>query len=142
VSPTSEASGHRSLPHTADVRIEAWGRNREECLIEVLCGLVESFADVSGVRARTVEYVQLPAGTDEDLLLGLLGEVIARLDVEGRVPVDAEAEVIDGEVGVRLAMADLDDVPIVAAPPKAVPLHQLHFAPGPAGWSCHVIVDV
>jgi len=124
------------------VRIEAWGRSREECLIEALCGLVESFADVSGVRATTVEYLRLPEGSHEDLLVDLLNEVIARLDVDGLVPVDAEAEVVDGGVGVRLAMADVAAVSIIAATPKAVSLHQLRFAPGPRGWACCLIVDV
>lgn len=140
--PTPERRGHTSLPHTTDVRIQAWGSSREECLIEALRALVDSFADVSDVRPTLMEYLRLSEGTDEDLLVGLLTEVIVRLDVDGRIPVDAEAEVVDGQVGVRLAMADLDDVDVVAAAPKAVSLHQLHFAPGPRGWSCQVIVDV
>jgi SHS2 domain-containing protein len=139
--PAAELRGHRSLPHTADVRIEAWGRTREECLIEAVCGLVDSFADVTGTRPTIVEYLCLPEGTDEELLLALLNEVITRVDVDGRVPVDAEAEVVDDRVGVRLAMAELDEVQVVAAAPKAISLHQLRFATGPRGWACRIIVD-
>ncbi|MDT0468626.1 archease [Streptomyces gibsoniae] len=40
-------SGHRALPHTADVRVEAWGTTQEQCLEEAALGLVEFFADTS-----------------------------------------------------------------------------------------------
>ena len=40
--------GHRTVPHTADLRIEAWGPAREGCIAEVVRGLVDSFAVVAG----------------------------------------------------------------------------------------------
>ena len=39
--------GHRTVPHTADLRIEAWAPTREECLAEAVRGLVDSFAVVA-----------------------------------------------------------------------------------------------
>ena len=41
-------AGHRTVPHTADLRIEAWAVTCEECLAEALRGLVGSFAAVVG----------------------------------------------------------------------------------------------
>jgi SHS2 domain-containing protein len=43
-------AGHRTVPHTADLRIEAWAATREECLAEAVRGLVGSFAAVAGVQ--------------------------------------------------------------------------------------------
>ncbi len=43
--------GHRNVPHTADLRIEAWGPTREDCIAEALRGLVESFAEMHGAGA-------------------------------------------------------------------------------------------
>ncbi|MGW6907761.1 archease [Streptomyces sp. NPDC054940] len=138
----SGGSGHRTVPHTADVRIEAWGVSRERCLVEAALGMVECFADLTAVRPTSVERVHLEEDSDEELLTALLDEVVFRLDVDGRVPVDLEADTTDGDLDVRLALADLADVEVTGATPKGISWHGLHFGPGPYGWSCAVTVDV
>ncbi|GAA4083762.1 archease [Streptomyces shaanxiensis] len=138
----SGGSGHRAVPHTADVRIEAWGVSRERCLVEAALGMVECFADLTAVRPTSVERVRFAEESDEDLLTALLDEVVFRLDVDGQVPVDLEADTTDGDLDVRLALADLADVEVTGATPKGVSWHGLHIGPGPYGWSCEVTVDV
>lgn len=136
------AGGHRTVPHTADVRIEAWGTSREQCLAEAVLGMVECFADVSGVRAKAVRRVQVAEGSDDELLAALLDEVVFRLEVDGEVPVDVEAETIDGGLDVRMAVTDVGSVPITGAVPKAVSWNELRLAPDPYGWACAVTIDV
>ncbi|MFI6007470.1 archease [Streptomyces sp. NPDC051243] len=138
----SGGSGHRAVPHTADVRIEAWAVSRERCLVEAALGMVECFADVTAVRPTSVERVRFAEDSDEELLTALLDEVVFRLDVDGRVPVDLEADTTDGDLDVRLALADLADVEVTGASPKGISWHGLHIGPGPYGWSCAVTVDV
>ncbi|MBD0422435.1 archease [Streptomyces sp. TRM S81-3] len=135
-------SGHRLVPHTADVRIEAWGASREECLAEAALGLVGCFADVSAVRPTAVERVRFAEASGDELLAALLDEVVYRLEVHGQVPVDIETEAADGGLEVRLAVAALADVEIVGAAPKGVSWHELRFGPDAYGWSCAVTVDV
>jgi SHS2 domain-containing protein len=135
-------SGHRALPHTADMRIEAWGASRERCLVEATRGMVECFADVTTARPTAVEHFRLAKVSDDDLLTVLLDEVIFRLEVPGMVAVDVEAETVDGCLDVRLALADLADVEIIGAVPKGVSWHELRIGPDPYGWSCAVTVDV
>ncbi|WP_031224121.1 archease [Streptomyces roseochromogenus] len=135
-------AGHRTVPHTADVGIEAWGPSRERCLAEAVLGLVECFADLSGVRPTAVERLELAEGSDEELLATLLDEVVYRLEVRGEVPVDVEAEAVGDGLGIRLAVAGLDTVEVTGAPPKGVSWHRLHIGPDPYGWSCGVTVDV
>lgn len=55
-------SGHRLVPHTADVRIEAWGTTWENCLVEAVLGMVDSFADVSAVRPTAVQRAPFQPG--------------------------------------------------------------------------------
>ncbi|CAM5258661.1 archease [Streptomyces aurantiogriseus] len=136
------SSGHRTVPHTADIRIDAWGTSRERCLVEAAMGMVECFADVTAVRPTAVERLQLDEASDDDLLTALLDEVVYRLEVHGQVPVDVEAESTDAGMDVRLAVATLADVEIIGAVPKAVAWHELHMGPDPYGWSCAVTVDV
>ncbi|MDN0198787.1 archease [Streptomyces sp. S.PNR 29] len=134
-------SGHRAVPHTADIRIEAWGASRERCLAEAVLGMVECFADVSRVRPTAVDRVRLAEASDEDLLATLLDEVIFRLEVHGQVPVDVEADEDDEGLDVCLAVAGLQEVEITGAAPKAVAWHELRIGPDAYGWSCAVTID-
>jgi SHS2 domain-containing protein len=38
-----QTSGHRSVPHTADLRIEAWAPTRDGCIRQAVLGTVASF---------------------------------------------------------------------------------------------------
>ncbi|MGI5346968.1 archease [Streptomyces sp. CA-250714] len=159
-SPQREERGHRTVPHTADVRIEAWGGSREQCLAEAVLGMVECFADLTGLseaEAHSVRHLRVTGNSDADLLATLLDEIVFRVEVHGEVPVAVETETVEtaptdrasaaaasggNEVEVRLAVRDLASVPITGAPPKAVSWNELQLEPGPSGWSCAVTVDV
>jgi len=132
-------AGYRTVPHTADVRIEAWAPSREECVAQAASGMLASFLDLSSAVPVASVSARLDPDTDEDLLVGVLDELIYRLDTDGRIPV-AVAVAPDGEVSV--AMADPATVALIGAVPKAVSLHELRFAAGPDGWACSVTVDV
>ncbi|MGC3005300.1 hypothetical protein ACPF8X_44675, partial [Streptomyces sp. G35A] len=68
----------------------------------------------------------LPPGDDEDLLVGLLDEVIFRLDTEGTLPLDCDVRPTgDGGLRVRWRSTSTDAVELVGAVPKAVSLHAL-----------------
>ncbi|GAA2430378.1 archease [Streptomyces macrosporus] len=134
--------GHRGVPHTADVRVEAWAPTREECLAQAVRGACASFLDLTDavpVRRRDVE---VRADTDEDLLVALLDEVVYRLDTDGEVPVGVDLEPVPGGLRAGLRMADADALPVTGAAPKAVTLHGLRLAEGPDGWTCSVTLDV
>jgi phage shock protein A len=136
--------GHRSVPHTADLRIEAWAPTREECLAEAARGLVDSFAVVAAARPRRTAERRFIAGSDEDLLVAIIDEVIYRLDADGEIPVTVDVRAAPGG-GVVLSMqlAGMGEAEITGAAPKAASLHDLRCAPGPAGrWSCGITIDV
>lgn len=137
------AVGYRSVPHTADARIEAWAPTREQCVAEAITALVAGFAAVpEAVPTSQVEFTVEP-GADDDMLVSVLDEVIYRLDTTGQLPVQAEVQVVEGGgLEVRLLMTDTDRVDVVGAVPKAVSLHELRFAHEAGGWSCAVTVDV
>jgi SHS2 domain-containing protein len=144
----SAGSGRRTVPHTADLRIEAWAPTREECVAQAVLAMVESFADIATPgevsATRRTDVVELPvaAGTDEDMLAGALDEVIFLLDTAGQVPVEAAVQPDDGGLRVRLAMTDAERVELIGAVPKAVSLSDLRFGRSAGGWSCEVTVDV
>jgi SHS2 domain-containing protein len=134
--------GHRSVPHTADVRIEAWAPTRERCVAEAVAALVDSFAEAPDSEpAQTVRF-HVDPGSDEDMLVAVLDEVIFRLDVEGQLPVAAEVAASDGGLDVQLRTVDAGRTELVGAVPKAVSLHELRFGRDADGWSCQVTLDV
>ncbi len=136
------AQGHRTMPHTADVRVEAWGPNREACIAEAVLGVVEAFADTTSVHPDRARECWFADSSDEDLLLNVLDETVYYLDTENEVPVDVEVEPREDGVEVRFAMADATAVRWVGAVPKGVSLHGLRIDSHAGTWSCSVIVDV
>lgn len=137
------AVGHRTLPHTADVVVQAWAPTKAACLAEAVRGLVAVFADTGGVVAsRSVAFTLGPAG-DEELLVRLLEEVIYLVEVDGVVPVDAHVEpAADGGLRGQFGVTPLEPAMVIGPAPKAVAWHQLSFAAGQTGWVCQVTVDV
>ncbi len=136
--------GLRTVPHTADLRIEAWAPTREACLAEAVRGLVDSFAVVAAARPRHTAELRFIAAPDDDLLVAVIDEVIYRLDADGEIPVTvAVRPAPDGGVVLVLALADLAQAEITGAAPKAASLHDLRCAADPAGrWSCGITIDV
>ncbi|MEW1653982.1 archease [Streptomyces sp. NPDC093707] len=134
--------GYRSVPHTADLRVEAWGPSREECLAQAVRGVCESFLDLADAVEVRLREVVVRADHDEDLLVALLDEVVYWLDAHDEVPVEAELAAVPGGLRARLRMADIGSLPVTGAAPKAVTLHGLVCGPGPDGWRCSVTLDV
>jgi SHS2 domain-containing protein len=133
-------SGHRSVPHTADMRIEAWAPSREECVGEAVRGMVEAFAEVPPAGARSDAEFEVGPAPDGDLLAGVLDEIIYLMDTTGRVPAAADVTAVDDVLRVRLALVESSTV--VGAVPKAVALHDLRFERTGTGYACAATLDV
>lgn len=136
--------GHRSVPHTADLRIEAWGPTREDCIAEAVRGLVESFADISAASGQQASERHLTASSDADLLAAAVEDVIYGLDADGEIPAAVEvSRAADGGIDVSLRVVDVGAVEIIGAVPKAASLSGLTCASAASGqWSCAVTIDV
>jgi SHS2 domain-containing protein len=136
-------TGHRSLPHTADVILEAWAPTLGGCIAEAVRALVEEFVEpVGGVEPASRDFAV--DSTDEaGALVAVLEEVIYVTEVEGVVPVDVSVDSADG-AGVRgtLSIVGLGDVVQVGSVPKAVSWRDLDVARSSAGWRCRVTIDV
>ncbi|WP_189045471.1 archease [Micromonospora sonchi] len=135
--------GHRCVPHTADVRIEAWAPDREGCVAEAVAALVESFTDPAGASPNAEREFHAPPAADDDLLVGVLDEVIFRMETADELPLTTEVT-DDGAGGllVRWRTTGTAEVELTGAVPKAVSLHELRFSGDGTGWSCTVTLDV
>ncbi|MER5910414.1 archease [Streptomyces sp. NPDC001982] len=140
--PGRSPRGHRSLPHTGDLRVEAWAPTREECIVEAVRGMVGSFADLPAAAFGVPRECVVSAGDDGRLLVAVLEEVIYRMDAADELPVDVAVTPEPGGVRVRFTMTDSSTATQTGAVPKAVALHGLKLARNSHGWACRVTLDV
>lgn len=149
----SRRRGHRAVPHTADVIVEAWGPDVPSCCEEAIAALIATYADAGTPPIVGQHHVHIapasplaatPAGAGaEAILLDALEEVIFTLDTAAGVPVRARAiPADDGGLDLLLDLADPHDVAGTGAVPKAISRSGLHVAIGPAQVRCQFLVDV
>lgn len=138
----ANASGHRTVPHTADLRIEAWAPTRGGCIRQAVLGAVESFLDTSSAKVQRTHRSRVTGNGDDDLLVAALEEIIYLLDATGQAPVGVEICDVDDGIDMTLAMVDSSTLAQVGAVPKAVSLSDLDLSHATDGWRCSVTLDV
>jgi SHS2 domain-containing protein len=137
------ARGHRSLPHTADVIIDAWGPDQAACYEEAVAALVETYADPRDAVVIGERAVDVPPAPAEDMLLDFLDEVIYAIDVADGIPVRARVRASgDGGLRASLSLADPTSVEPAGAVPKAVSRSGLEVTHHDDTVQCRVLVDV
>ena len=135
--------GHRVLPHTADVIVEAWAASRAGCLEELVRGVVDTFADVARVSATREIPLEVGAARDEDVVVALFDDVCYLLDADGLVVVDvALDEEEDGNFDGTFFVAPVDAVVPTGAAPKGISRSDLQFGTDGTLWRANAIVDV
>lgn len=141
-------NGHRELPHTADVRFEAWAPTREACIAEAITAFVATFLEPAGLPQAEPMSFEADGGTDADLLLAVLEELIFGMDTTDRVPIGRiQVDAADAErrrsVAIRCDCGDVADADLIGAVPKAVSRHELAFGVDADGrWRCTVTIDI
>ena len=135
--------GHRVLPHTADVILEAWAPDLASCCEEAVAALVAVYADSAEAQVAERRQVHVPPGSGESLLLAVLDEVIFTLDTAEDVPVDAVVRAADdGGLDLTLLLAVGRSVTPAGPVPKAVSRSELEVDSQPDGVRCRFLVDV
>lgn len=140
---TEGRRGHRTRPHTADVRIEAWGPTAAACYEEAVAALVAVFADVTDAPAGVPHPFAVGPGPPERLLVELLDEVLTALDADGLVPSAARVEPRGDTLVGELVQVPVDTVQVTGSVAKGVSFEDLRIGPDARGrWRCRAIVDV
>jgi SHS2 domain-containing protein len=135
--------GHRLLPHTADLIIEAWGPTRETCLQHAVAGLVEACGEIEPGAATDEIPLAFSPQADEELLLSMLEEVVYLADVRGVLPrrLDIRRTANGGLSGVAHVVGMADISPTGPAP-KAVTRHGLELRETDGVWRARATNDV
>ncbi|WP_396446018.1 archease [Actinomadura sp.] len=136
------SAGHRTVPHTADLRIEGWAPTAARCVAEAVLALVESFAEIPADAPAVDREILIGGGDPAGRLADALDEVIYRMDTAGELPRTVRVREEGEGMRLILGMVDVDRVALVGAVPKAVSMHELRFTEEPGGWRCEVTLDV
>jgi SHS2 domain-containing protein len=144
MSTGSPAAGHRVLPHTADVIVEAWAPTRSGCLEQLVRGVVETFADTGAVTPTREVPLEVGAADDEDVVVALVDDVCYLLDADGLVVVDValEEHEEDGDFDGTFFVAPVEAVIATGAAPKGVSRSDLRFAHEGPVWRARALIDV
>lgn len=135
--------GHRTLPHTADVIVEAWGPDLATCVEEATAAMVGTCLDTGSALAVGERTVRVASSSPEQAVLDALDEVIFALDTSPHPPIGARVrDAGDGSLVVTIALADPGSVEHVGAAPKAISRSGLTVATTADGVRCRVLVDV
>lgn len=135
--------GHRSVPHTADVILEAWGPDLASCVEEAVAALVGVFVDARAADVVERRDVHLRSEAPGSLLFAVLEEVIFALDTAESVPVRVEVHAAgDGGLDVELLLADPRTVAPMGAVPKAVSRSEFEVRSRDGVVRCRFLVDV
>jgi SHS2 domain-containing protein len=141
---TAPPRGHRTVPHTADLIIEAWGATALECLEEAAAALVDSFAEVTDAAATdTVPVMFDYAPDDAEALVALLEEIVYLVDALGVVPVDVALEATEnGGLAGYFETVPVSRVAVSGASPKGVSRSELDLRHDQGRWRCRAVIDV
>jgi SHS2 domain-containing protein len=136
-------TGHRALPHTADVILEAWAPTLEGCIAEAVAALVGSFVDTVHTHECAAHPFRIPVTTTEAALVTVLEEALYVLDMAGQVPLSTTiADVGAGTVQGSFALADVSDRDLRGSVPKGISLSGLRLGREGELWRCRFTVDV
>lgn len=153
--------GFRSLEHTADKAIEAWGPDLRELFAAAAEGMFSESVSCEGIAAAHEWVVEADGDSLEGLLHAWLSELLWVSEREDEAICRVEVESLE-EGPFRLrgrawGGAPPADMPHTGAPVKAVTYHDLRVwqeqapsakgtgpeAPGEQGvWRAHIVFDV
>lgn len=137
-------TGHRLVPHTADMGIEAWSDSLSGLFSETALGLKEMMFGLTPIACQREQTVVVAAEDDAELLVAWLNEILYQLEACDLAPADFRIDqlgehrltaVIRGETGVAARLPREREV-------KAVTYHQLVLEQQPGGWFARVYVDL
>lgn len=140
----SKEKPYRSLDHTADLGVEAWGKSQEELIANTSLALVDTMVDVETIiPKREVEW-SIHAENPEALLVNHLQEILFRLDAEGMV--FSEFKISHRGLNAIKCLAHGEPLDRerhhFKTELKAVTYHQLKFEEIDGVWRAQVIFDV
>ena len=144
--PSHVTRGFRSLEHTADRAIEAWGPDLGQLFSAAAEGMFSESVSCVGIAEEQEWTVQVEADSLEGLLHAWLGELLWVSERDTASVCRVEVESLEQEPyrmrGRAWGGAPPADLPHTGAPVKAVTYHELRIWRDGDAWRAHIVFDV
>jgi SHS2 domain-containing protein len=138
--------GFRSLEHTADKAIEAWGVTLAELFRAAAEGMFSESVSCETIKREQEWGLQVEADSLEGLLHAWLSELLWVSERDEAAVCGVEVEELQREPyrirGRAWGGSPPPDSPHTGAPVKAVTYHDMRVWQEDGGWRAHVIFDV
>lgn len=135
--------GYRYLPHTADVKFEAYGKTIEEAFSNAIFAMVNLMVDIELIDPTTTKKISLSGHDKEALLYNLLEEILFIYETSSLLPyeIDNMRIVLNGRpcLEARLRLGNAKDVRDYI---KAVTYNEMEIKETDSGWRICVVLDV
>ncbi len=126
----------------SDLSLRVWGESVPACLDAALHGFASHIAEIPPAAATDGVPIDI-AGNPAELLVGILDEAIAALDIEGTLACGlGDVRVDDRRAHGSLIAVALRGLVLRGAPPKAATWHDARLEPTDRGWQGHVVLDL
>jgi len=135
-------SGYEFLPHTADVKVRAWGASVEEAFVACAMALKETMAGEINVAGRLRRKIEVTGQDREAILYAFLEEFLFLLDAESFL--FAAVEEVRMETGGLTAEITGDDARRYqfSNDVKAVTYNEMYVRQEGGKWVAQFVLDV
>jgi len=99
----------RFLPHTADIKIEAWGSDLEEAFINAGKAFTDTIVDLSKVGKNIKRRITVEGEDLEELLYNFIEKLILTLDIDNLIFSDYKIS-IDKKDGFKMDVEAYGDI--------------------------------
>lgn len=131
---------YKFLPHTADIKIRAWGKTMEEAFVAAVEAVKETMCGDAKIEPAAERDIELSGNDFESLLYGFIEEFLYLLDAEGFLPAAVTSiEIGNGRLSARVAG---DTTHKVSNSVKAVTYNEMAVTPEKDGWAVEFVLDV
>jgi len=135
--------GYTILDHTADIGVEAFGKNKEEAFEHIAMGMYAIITDESVIENKIKKEITLPRDSDtEQLVIDWLSELLYISDVTGLVFGKFLVEINDHLHALAWGEPYSRDTHGYGAEIKAVTYHLLSVKNTKKGVTIRVLFDV
>ena len=138
---------YKLLNHTADIRVEVWGKTRKELFANALAAMFDVMIDIPDdekIKALEEKTVKITGNDLEDMLINFLREALYLFNGQGWLIKSCESVELTGRIIVARLQGELynrQKNPLKTEI-KAVTYHGLMINKSKKSWQAKVVLDV
>lgn len=133
---------YKFLPHTADVRIEAYGKNLEKAFCNAAYAVTEIITEQSKIKKVFEKEIRIESENKESLLYDFLEQFLILLDSEGFLLAEVLEIKIENNYLTAKVSGDNQENYQHKTHVKAITYQEMQIKKNSEGVEIHLIVDI